>query len=308
LRTMERKVKLRNRTITFSLWLAIIAAILGRTLARIFEQSLHAEYSSHIVLMPFILAYLVWSGREKIFAKLCWAWSKAAIPFAFAIAGLIGIRFAPGIPADLVPTLYVLSALILVIAGFLACFGPAALNAALFPVLMMLLLVPLPDAVINKLISSLQIGSAQLSSAIFSLMGVPVYRDGVVLTLPGVTIEVAKECSGINSTVALLITMLLAAHETLQRKTSRFAFILISIPLSVVKNAIRIVTLVLLATYVDPGFLTGRLHHQGGFVFFGIALALMYPVWKLLKATERRSQSTSTQDEITQFKASAVGR
>ena len=91
--------------------------------------------------------------------------------------------------------------------------------------------------------------------------------------LPGLTIEVAKECSGINSSVALLITMLLVACETLRTTSRRVILVLFAIPLSLVKNAVRIVTLTLLALYVDPSFLTGRLHHQGGFLFYLIALA-----------------------------------
>ena len=54
----------------------------------------------------------------------------------------------------------------------------------------------------------------------------------------------------------------------------------------VVKNGLRIVTLSILANYVDPGFLYGRLHREGGIVFFLLALGLLLPVYKLLKRGE----------------------
>jgi exosortase/archaeosortase family protein len=56
--------------------------------------------------------------------------------------------------------------------------------------------------------------------------------------------------------------------------------------LAVLKNAIRIVALTLLSIHVDPGFLTGQLHHEGGFVFFLLALVLMMPILALLRGLE----------------------
>jgi len=69
--------------------------------------------------------------------------------------------------------------------------------------------------------------------------------------------------------------------------------VLLSLPLSIVKNAIRIVTLTLLATHVDMSFLTGRLHQRGGFLFFLLTLALMLPIWRLLKKAERGSSASA---------------
>jgi exosortase len=150
---------------------------------------------------------------------------------------------------------------------------------------------PLPSRAIERIVNFLQAGSAELAYRLFLIVGVPVHREGFLLYLPGVTIEVAKECSGINSSIALLVTSLLVACETLRTTSRRVILLLFAVPLSLVKNAVRIVTLTLLALYVDPSFLTGRLHHQGGFVFYLIALAIMYPVWRLLQATEQRKAS-----------------
>ena len=60
----------------------------------------------------------------------------------------------------------------------------------------------------------------------------------------------------------------------------------LALPLSILKNGIRITTLTLLSIYVDPGFLTGSLHRDGGFVFFLMALALLAPVLLLLQKSE----------------------
>jgi exosortase len=155
-------------------------------------------------------------------------------------------------------------------------------------------MVPVPGQFVESVIGFLQVQSANLSYRLFLLLGVPVLRDGFVLKVPGVNIEVAKECSGINSSIALLILMIIFAHETLHSNWRRVLLILLTIPLSILKNAIRIVTLTMLSIRVDPGFLTGRLHHEGGFVFFLITLGLVFPIWKLLKMTEKPPRQSAT--------------
>lgn len=86
------------------------------------------------------------------------------------------------------------------------------LHEAAFPLLFLLLLVPLPNRALDWTIHLLQEGSTYVAHFLFNAVGVPVLRQGFILTLPGVVIEVANECSGIRSSIALFITCLLAAH------------------------------------------------------------------------------------------------
>ena len=190
-------------------------------------------------------------------------------------------------PSGPKPFLIVTSVLTWFVVVFLGFFGTSSFRKAIFPISLLLFMVPIPGEFLGSVIGFLQTQSANLSYRLFLLLGVPVLRDGFVLTVPGVSIEVAKECSGINSSIALLIVMIIFAHEALQSNWRRVLLVLFTIPLSILKNAIRIVTLTMLAIRVDPGFLTGRLHHEGGFVFFLIAIGLVIPIWKLLKVTEK---------------------
>jgi exosortase len=151
-------------------------------------------------------------------------------------------------------------------------------------------MVPLPPTLLDRSIYLLQQGSTEIAYLLFKALGVPVLRQGFLLTVPGVTIEVARECSGIRSSVALFITCLLAAHLFLRTKWRMLVFVLLAFPLAIIKNGIRITTLTLLSVYVDPGFLTGRLHHEGGFVFFLLALAILFPVLLLLQKSEAHTK------------------
>jgi exosortase len=171
--------------------------------------------------------------------------------------------------------------------AFILCYGLRAFRAGLFPLLLLLAMVPIPDVVLEHMIEWLQTGSAEVSYVIFDLVGIPVFRTGFTLALPGLTIEVAKECSGIRSSLAMLLISLLIGHLALRRAWTKAVLVLATVPLLIVKNGIRIVTLSVLSIYVDPRFLSGDLHQRGGVVFFALALLLLVPVLKVLQHSER---------------------
>jgi exosortase len=126
-------------------------------------------------------------------------------------------------------------------------------------------------------------GSAHAVDGIFQIIGIPYYRDGMVFEFTGVTIEVAKQCSGIRSSLAMLITSVVAGYLILPSGWRRVVLSLTVLPITIFKNAIRIATITLLSIYVDGKFLTDSwLHHSGGIVFFATGLVLLVLViWTL---------------------------
>jgi exosortase/archaeosortase family protein len=100
------------------------------------------------------------------------------------------------------------------------------------------------------------------------------------------TIEIADECSGIRSSLGLLLTSLVAGHVELKRSWTRVILALAVFPIALLKNAVRIVMLTLLSMHVDPSFLTGRLHHEGGALFFLLGLGMMVLLFLLLQRLE----------------------
>jgi exosortase len=191
-------------------------------------------------------------------------------------------------------TVAILGIVLIWAGGFLSFYGLAAAHAAAFPLIFLVLMIPLPEKALGWTVHLLQEGSTDVAYFLFDAVGVPVLRNGFVLTVPGIAIEVARECSGIRSSIALFITCLLAAYLYLRTPWKILAFILMVCPLAVVKNGIRIVTLTLLSIYVDPGFLNGNLHREGGFVFFLLALLLLFPVFAALERSERHPPNATT--------------
>ena|ERR1700722_13878654 len=273
--------------------LSLVAVLaFWKPLVALVEYSLSHESASHILLIPLITLYLLYTERDRIFRSTHFSVvsGAAAILIGIGLYLLANPSWASAEGNDvLVAT--TLSFVVIWLGAFLLCYGSRAALAAAFPLLFLLLMVPLPEAVLAKSIYWLQQGSTEIAYLLFKLVQVPVFRQGFILSLPSVSIEVAKECSGIRSSMALLITCLLAAHLFLRRRWKMTLFVLLALPLAIIKNGIRITALTLLAIYVDPSFLTGNLHHDGGFVFFLLALAILAPILFFLQKSERTSQS-----------------
>jgi len=250
--------------------------------------SLQYESSSHVVLIPLISIYLLYTERQRILQVV----RPSIVPGGTVVLiGLVLYVFdlrhrSTDDPGQFLPSA-TLATVLLWLGGFLLCYGTAAWRRASFSLLFLFLMVPLPPTVLDSAIYLLQRGSTEIAFLLFKLAGVPVLREGFILHVPHQSIEVAKECSGIRSSVALFITCLLAAHLFLRTKWKMLVFVLLAFPLAILKNGIRITTLTLLAVYVDPSFLTGSLHHDGGFVFFFLALAILAPILLALQRSEK---------------------
>jgi len=109
-----------------------------------------------------------------------------------------------------------------------------------------------------------------------------VFRDGQTFCLPGLTVQVAEECSGIHSSLVLFITSLVAGRIFLKTLWPRVVLTLIVVPLSLIRNGVRIVTISLLTIHVDPRIIDSPLHHRGGPVFFVLSLmGLLVVLWGL---------------------------
>jgi exosortase len=134
---------------------------------------------------------------------------------------------------------------------------------------------------------TLQVGSTEITNLLFMATGVPFLRESFVFHLPGMSVEVAKQCSGIRSSLALLITAILAGHLFLETGWKKVVLAVLIIPITMFKNGIRILILTLLGTYVDPKFLiNSSLHRDGGILFFILALLLLAPILYWLRKSE----------------------
>jgi exosortase C (VPDSG-CTERM-specific) len=152
------------------------------------------------------------------------------------------------------------------------CLGGARMRALAFPFAFLILAIPMPDGLRLGLETALQHGSAEVAAAMFQLVGTPLMRDGMVMRLPGMNIEVAPECSGIHSTLVLFITSILAGHLILRGPWRRTVLCLAVIPLALLRNGFRILVIGELCVHVGPQMIDSPIHHHGGPLFFALSL------------------------------------
>jgi exosortase len=280
-----------RRHLLFAAACLALALINMRTLLQLLEHSLKHEFASFIPIMPFMSAALIFRKRKSIFKS---AHGTPVLGIAAMLLGSVLLIWAAfGNLRSLDQNALSIKAagiIILVLGAFLFAYGWGSFKDALFPLLLLLFMIPIPEVWIAKAVHILQQGSAEGVDILLSLTGTPHQWQGLAFVLPRVTIEIAPECSSIRSSLALLISCLLAGHLVLRTTSRKFAFVLMAIPMAMLKNAIRIVVLSLLAIHVDMGYLSGDLHHKGGIVFFILTLLLMWPVLWILRKSEKTSR------------------
>ena len=236
--------------------------------------AIHDRRYSQILVIPLVSACLIYWKRQDIFRGARWCPALGA-PLLCAGAAFyflaVSLRLNPAEGLCLAAFAIVVTWM----AGFVCCYGPQSFKAALFPLLFLLLLVPVPGGLLDGVISLLQKGSSEIVDFLFNVLGVPVFQDGYRFSLPGLTIEVAKECSSIRSATALFITGMVAGYLVIRSPWRRASLCAVTIPIAMFTNAVRIVTLSWLAIHVDRGFLYGNLHRRGGALFSLISVAIL---------------------------------
>lgn len=271
-------------------WLLVIASLLlfHVPLRALLHYSLWGDNQydkySYTMAIPFICLTLVFFERRRIFTSVQYGLRSGIILLLAAGSwDWFARRSLPQLGADNALSMQIMALVVFWLAGFVVCYGTRAFRAGAFPLLCLFLTVPLPDWLLDKPVTAVQYGSTEVCSLIFTLAGVPVLRNGLVFSLANTTIEVAKECSGIHSTLAIFIISLVAGHLFLSRLWQKLVLILLAFPIVCATNGLRIAGLTLLAEYVDPSFLYGNLHREGGMGFFMLALLCLFGILQLLR-------------------------
>jgi exosortase len=276
-----------SRHVLFGAFTLTLLGVHVGAVRRVIELSLHDATASHLVFVPFMTLALLYNRRDLLFT----AEPPGLAAASWNLGGLIGLSWVAGALAPAAGPVYALTLVAAAmatawVAGFAACYGALSFRAGLFPLLFLGFAIPIPSTFVDVAVLLLKSGSARVVAALFSLTGMPFHRSGYVFALPALRIEIADQCSGIRSSLALVMTAVLAGQLFLTTTWKRVLVVLVAVPFAVVKNGFRIVALSLLATYVDPGFMTGALHHEGGIVFFTIGLAVLAPFFLALSRSE----------------------
>jgi exosortase len=290
-----------RRAYFLAAWIVATTALFWVPLRSVFAYAAENDDASHIFIIPILAAGVLYLDRARVFRRITFDVFAGSVLTALGAAIAI-FTWQEGTGAGTTErlSLYMVAVVILCIAGFALFFGRAALYEGRFALLFLLLAVPLPEFLLSCAIYWLQAGSAAIVAVLFDATNVPYLRSGFVFQMAHLNIEIAQECSGIRSSMAVLILALLAAHFYLRSGWKQAVFVACSLLVMIIKNGIRIAVLTILAIHVDPSFLFGRLHHDGGVVFFLLGLTLLVPVLWLLARGEGRAPGATAGASKTQ--------
>jgi exosortase len=280
----------KSPLLLFSALGAISIAIWWGPLASLFALAWRDEHYTHILLILPMSAALIFMDWKPPAGSSRFSVTAGSAVLLIALLARAGLA-SNGLPSDVRLSLNMLAFVTWCIGAFILCFGGGAFRRALFPLCFLLWMVPFPQFVLDPLVSLLQRGSTASAHLFFAVFGVPVEQTGTLVSIPGLTLEVAPECSSIRSSTMLLVTTMFVAQWLLVSFWRKAVVMAAAIPLSVLKNGFRIFSLGMLATKIDPGFLTGRLHHHGGIIFFLIALIGIFLLLWILRRGENRATS-----------------
>lgn len=233
---------------------------------------------SHGFLIPFFVAYVLWDKREVLRrtpVQSTWAGLPLVLLGLFVlVTGVFG--------ADLFLSRV---SFVLVAAGLLwTLAGRAMLKECTFALFVLLLAIPLPALVFNQITFPLQLLASKFASALLPLAGVPVLRDGNVIQLPEMQLEVAEACSGIRSLLSLFTLSVIYGYFMERSQWKRIALAVASLPIAVAANVARIFGTGLCVQYWNPDKAQGFFHEFSGWLMFLVSLALLYLAHKSLGA------------------------
>ena len=256
-----------------------------------------SDLFSYILLVPFASAFLLHHRAFELPRALETSWWQGGLALllaAFAFLGSTG-AITPHHASSAVDRLawQMLAYYGLLLAtGFLAL-GGRWMAAAVFPVFFLGFIIPWPDAMVSGLEFGSQAASAWAAHLAFEWTNMPVFRDGFVFELAGARIQVAQECSGIRSSVALILSGLLASNLLLRNPLHRAVVLALIIPVAIIRNGARIWLIAWLCVEYGPHMIHSVFHTHGGPVFFALSLLPVVGVLWLFVRREQRVPSVS---------------
>ncbi|HVP55927.1 MAG TPA: exosortase A [Candidatus Eisenbacteria bacterium] len=266
-----------------ALLVAAMLALYGPVLVRLVKQWYNDADYSHGFLVPLLSAYLIWQRRDKLveIARKPSNWGL------LVVLGSLGMLFLGSLGAELYLSR---TSIIGMICGLIVYFsGWRLLRAMAFPLVFLLFAIPIPALIYNEIVFPLQfIASRFATSCLETLNLFPIMREGNVLIMPGMRLEVVEACSGIRSLMSLLA--LAAGYGYLAEKSIpvRWFLFLAMVPLAIISNGTRVMITALMTNYIGPQAAEGFMHEFSGWVIFVVATALFLALHSLTVVVRKK--------------------
>ncbi|EDY80431.1 putative exosortase protein [Verrucomicrobiia bacterium DG1235] len=277
----------------------LLSAVFGKQLLHLWELAMSSDLYSHTLLIPVVSLYLVWENRGQ--TKASSPLRSLAIVPALVGAALLTLF----IQRELDPSggdereaylFFAMGAYVsFLIGAIVALAGRDAVRTNIFPIFLLLFLVPFHPEVKIAIQTFFQHASADAAYWLIKTSGVPIFRTGLIFEMPTIDMEVAPQCSGIRSTLVLFITSLVGSYLFLKKPWKRAVIVFLVIPLGIARNGIRILILAQLCYQYGPEQIHGWFHNRGGQPLFVVTLIPLFALLYLFWRSERSSNKDQSQ-------------
>jgi exosortase len=253
-----------------------------------------ADYS-HGFLVPVLSAYLVWQRRDKL--RLIPRQSAPVWGLVIVLCSL-GLLFLGSLGAELFLTRI---SMLGTICGLIVYFaGGRLLRGMAFPVAFLLFAIPFPVLIYNEIVFPLQFVASRFATKTLELLNLfPVMREGNVLVLPHMTLEVVEACSGIRSLMSLLALAAGFGYLTERSVPVRWLLFVAMVPLAIISNGTRVMITAIMANYIGPKAAEGFMHEFSGWVIFVVATILFLAFYSLTRLVRKKMGWLKEDDRIT---------
>ena len=262
---------------------AVLIGLYYPVLWRLVRQWYEDGDYSHGFLVPILSAYLIWQRRDKLAEVVRKPSNSGLLVVLFSL----GLLFLGSLGAELFLTRI---SILLTICGLIVYFsGWARLRAMSFPLAFLLFAIPIPVLIYNEIVFPLQFIASRFATSVLETLNLfPIMREGNVLIMPGMRLEVVEACSGIRSLMSLLA--LAAGYGYLAEKSVpvRWFLFLAMVPLAIVSNGTRVMITALMTNYIGPKAAEGFMHEFSGWVIFVVATALFLALHSLTVVVRKK--------------------
>jgi exosortase len=248
------------------------------------NQWYNDENYSHGFLVPFIAGFFVYQRLDALKKASVSSWSPGLVIIIGALLMLI-----VGYVGTELFTMRI--SLIIVLAGMvLYFFGKETFKILLLPVCFLFFMIPLPYILYDAIAFPLKLLIAKYSVLFLDSIGVIILREGNIIMLPNMTLEVADACSGIRSLMSLITLGVALAFIINTTSFKRTLIIVSAIPIAIFTNALRVIITGILAQYWGEKAAEGFFHEFAGLLVFGIAVVILLITGIMLKRKVRESE------------------
>lgn len=233
------------------------------------------EYSHGFLIVPICL-YIARQKRDFLAATPLKPRAWGFVLVALSLGLYIFSYFAE------IATTASLSMVAVFIGSLVYLYGWKHTKGLAFPLFLLLFMIPVPGQIYAEATIPLQLLVSKVSVWAAANLGLAIYREGNVVHLPGLTLEVVQACSGLRSMVSLLVLAAVLGYFTMKSNMPRTALFVSAIPISIVVNILRVLGLAMAWDWFSYDLTKGPGHTVSGIMVFGLALLFMVMARDLL--------------------------